>query len=230
MLPGSTWVADAERYDRWFESPWGAYAFSTERHAILDATGSLAGKTVADIGCGTGRFTTNLERHADHVIGLDPDPSMLAVAARRTQAPLVVGDGHELPFAGHRFDLTIAITVCEFATDPAAVVAELSRITRPGGRVVVGALNRHSTWGIANRHQFSQPPWNSARFLTRDDLRRIGEPHGTVTLAAALHLPRPLPFISLWGPVLDRVGRLVAPGAGAFNVLTIDTHAQEHRL
>ena len=64
-----------------------------------------------------------------HVIGLDPDPSMLAIAARRTPAPLVVGDGHRLPFADHRFDLAIAITVCEFATDPAAVIAELARIS-----------------------------------------------------------------------------------------------------
>lgn len=154
MHAGSSWVADAERYDRWFESPWGAYAFSAERQAILDAAGNLSSKTVADIGCGTGRFTTDLQRDAGHVVGLDPDLSMLAVAARRTQAPLVVGDGHRLPFADHRFDLTVAITVCEFATDPATVVAELSRVTRPGGRVVVGALNRHSPWGVVNRHQF----------------------------------------------------------------------------
>lgn len=224
----STWVADAERYDRWFESPWGSYAFATERQAVLDAAGNLTGKTVADIGCGTGRFTTHLEHDAAHVIGLDPDRSMLAIAARRSQAPLILGDGHRLPFADHRFDLAIAITVCEFATDPAAVVAELSRITRPGGRVLVGALNRNSPWGIVNRHQFGQPPWDSARFLTRSDLRRIGEPHGTVTLEAALYAPRALPFISAWGPVLDHVGRLVTPGSGAFNIITIDTHAQEH--
>lgn len=77
--------------------------------------------------------------------------------------------------------------------------------------------------------QFGQPPWDSARFLTRGDLRRIGEPHGTVNLEAALYPPRALPFISVWGPVLDHVGRLVAPGSGAFNVLTIDTHDREHR-
>jgi ubiquinone/menaquinone biosynthesis C-methylase UbiE len=225
---GSTWVADAERYDRWFESPWGSYAFATERRAILAAAGTLTGKTVADIGCGTGRFTTDLERHSGHVVGLDPDPSMLAVAARRTEAPLIVGDGHLLPFADHRFDVAIAITVCEFATDPTVVIAELARITRPGGRVVVGALNRQSPWGIANRHQFDQPPWDTARFLTRADLRRIGEPHGTVHPQAALYPPRALPLIRVWGPVLEHVGRLVAPAAGAFNVLTIDTHGQEH--
>jgi len=225
---GSTWVADAERYDHWFESPWGSYAFATERQAILAAAGNLAGKTVADIGCGTGRFTTDLERRAGRVVGLDPDPSMLAVAARRTAAPLIVGDGHRLPFGDDRFDVTIAITVCEFTTDSEVVIAELVRVTRPGGRVIVGALNRHSPWGIANRHQFDQPPWDTARFLTRADLRRLGRPHGTVHLQAALYPPRALPLISAWGPVLEPIGRLVAPGAGAFNVLTIDIHDQEH--
>lgn len=223
----STWLADAERYDRWFESRWGGYAFSTERQAILGAAGNLTGRTIVDVGCGTGRFTTELERHADHVIGLDSDPSMLAIAARRTRARLVLGDGHHLPFVDHRFDLAIALTVCEFATDPATVVAEMSRITRPGGRVVVGALNRHSPWGLANRHQFGRPPWDSARFLTGEDLRRIGEPHGAVTLGATLFAPRALPFLRVWGPALDLVGRVVAPGAGAFNVLTVVTHGPE---
>lgn len=158
----STWVADAEHYDHWFESSWGAYAFTTERQAVLHAAGNLAGKRVADIGCGTGRFTTHLDRDAGHVIGLDPDPSMLAIASRRTQAPLVLGDGHRLPFIHHCFDLAIAVTVCEFATDPAAVVTELVRITRPGGRVVVGALNRdthgESPTGTSSANLPGMPP------------------------------------------------------------------------
>ena len=227
---GSTWVTDAERYDHWFESPWGTYAFATERPAILAAAGNLTGKSVADIGSGTGRFTADLERHAGRVVGVDLDESMLAVAAHRTAAPLIVGDGHRLPFADHRFDTTIAITVCEFTTDPAVVIAELVRITRPAGRVIVGALNRHSLWGIANRHQFDQPPWDTAQFLTRADLRRLGEPHGTAHVRAALYPPRALPLIRAWGPILEHIGRLVAPGAGAFNILTIDTHGQEHHL
>ena len=95
--------------------------------------------------------------------------------------------------------------------------------------MIVGALNRHSPWGIVNRRQFSQPPWDSARFLTRADLHRIGEPHGTVNVEAALYPPQALPFISVWGPALDHVGRLAAARSGAFNILTIDTHSQEHR-
>jgi predicted TPR repeat methyltransferase len=89
---GSIRLADAERYDDRFESPWGSDAFATERQAILAAAGNLATKSVADIGCGTGRFTVDLERRAGCLVGIDLDASMLAIASPRTAAPLTVAD------------------------------------------------------------------------------------------------------------------------------------------
>jgi ubiquinone/menaquinone biosynthesis C-methylase UbiE len=218
---GSTWSANAERYDTWFDQPWGRYASRVEREAILAAAGTLAGADVADIGCGTGRLTQHLEQLAANVVGLDPDPAMLSVASRRTKAPLIVGDGHSLPFGDASVDVAIAVTVCEFTVDPALVVSELARITRPGGRVIVGALNRHSPWGLANRNQFDHPPWAGARFLAAADLRRLGERHGTATIRPALYPPTALPLLERWGPVAEHVGRVVARRWGAFNVMTV---------
>ena len=79
----SGWTADAERYDQWFDQPWGTYAFTVERNALIDAAGAVEGRVVADVGCGTGRLTTQLEALGATVLALDPDPAMLAVAARR---------------------------------------------------------------------------------------------------------------------------------------------------
>jgi SAM-dependent methyltransferase len=224
---GSTWVADAGDFDRWFDQPWGRYASGIERAAVLDAAGDLSGTTVADIGCGTGRLTAELERRAPWVVGLDPDPSMLAVAARRTAVPLVVGDGHRLPFGTHAVAVAIAVTVCEFTVDPGGVIAELARITRPGGRVIVGALNRNSPWGLANRRQLDQPPWDRARFLTADDLCTLGRPHGTIEVRGALVTPTALPLIDVWGPVVERAGRRLARRWCAFNVLVIHRDGPE---
>lgn len=218
---GSTWVADAERYDHWFDQPWGRYASRIEREAILRVAGNLADASVADVGCGTGRLTADLERLAANVVGIDPDPAMVAVAARRTAAPLLVGDGHHLPLRDAAVDIALAITVCEFTVDPALVVSELARITRHGGLVIIGALSRHSLWGIANRAQFDQPPWNTATFLSPTDLRPIGEPHGRVTIEPALYPPTALPRIDTWGPVVEQAGRRIARDWGAFNVMTI---------
>jgi predicted RNA methylase len=80
------WLADAEAYDAWFDQPWGRYAFAIERAAVLDAAGDLRGATVADIGCGTGRLTTQLEQVAGRVVGFDVDAAMVGVAARSTRA------------------------------------------------------------------------------------------------------------------------------------------------
>lgn len=225
---GSRWHAQAERYDRWFDEPWGRYASAVEARAVLAAAGPLAGRTVAEVGCGTGRLTGVLASEAALVVGIDPDRAMLAVAARRTGVPLVAGDGHDLPVPQGAFDLAVAVTVCEFTADPARVVAEMARITRPGGRVLVGALNRHSAWGVANRSRFAQPPWDAAVFLDRVDLLALGRPHGDARVVPGLYAPGALPLLDRWGPLLDRVGRRLAPGLGAFNVLVVD-RPPDHR-
>ena len=78
---------DASTYDRWFDIPWGRYAFNVEVGIVLEAMGSLAdGVRVLDAGCGTGRFTARLEASGASVVGLDLDPAMLDVASARTRA------------------------------------------------------------------------------------------------------------------------------------------------
>ncbi len=218
---GSRWRVDAAAYDAWFDRTWGRYASSIEHDLLLDAIGPVAGLEVCDAGCGTGRFAARLEADGACVGGVDADPTSLAVARTRVTGELVEGDVHRLPFDDARFDVTVAVTVCEFAADPSAVMDELVRVTRPGGRVVIGSLQRSSPWGLWNRRQFAKPPWDSARFLTRDDLDPIARIHGTTTWRHGLYAPAVLPGLATWGPLLERIGRRIAPRHAAFDVLTI---------
>jgi len=106
-----------------------------------------AGQRVLEVGCGTGAVARDLARLVGPqglVIGVDPSRTMLAAArALATAHPLRrrmrwrVADGVALPFADGRFDTALAITVLLHVADPAAVVGELARVTRPGGRVGV---------------------------------------------------------------------------------------------
>lgn len=217
----SRWRADAAAYDAWFEQSWGRYASSVEHELLLDATGPVAGLEVCDAGCGTGRFTARLEAARARVVGVDADAASLVIARTRVVGELVEGDVHRLPFDDDRFDVTVAVTVCEFAADPAKVIAELVRVTRPGGRVVIGSLHRLSPWGWWNRRQFAKPPWNTARFLTPDDLEPIARTHGTTSRRYGLYAPAALPGLTQWGPLLERIGRRVAPRHAAFDVVTI---------
>jgi SAM-dependent methyltransferase len=224
----SRWTADAEAYDAWFDRPWGAYAIAVEHRLLLAAVPRLTGLRVCDAGCGSGRFAQLLELEGATVFGVDRDPASLAVAARRVTCPLLVGDVHALPFPDAEFDVTFAVTVCEFTADPAATIAELIRVTAPGGYVVVGSLNRRSPWGWWNRHQFDKPPWDGARFLDRETLTRIGRVHGATSWRAGLFPPRALPGMRSWGPPLERIGTHAFAGIGAFGVLTIQRFSRGH--
>jgi SAM-dependent methyltransferase len=192
---------------------------------LLDAAGPVSGRVALDAGCGTGRFMYRLEAEGATVIGVDRDPDALALARTRATGALLLGDIHQLPLPDHSVDVAFAVTVCEFTAHPARVFAEPARVTRPGGRIVVGSLNRTSPWGWWNRRQFSEPPWSTARFLNRQTLLRLGAPHGRCHLRSGLYAPAVLAGIERWSPTLEHIGRRVFPTLGAFQVLAVHLQA-----
>ena len=216
------WTGDVSDYDAWFDEPWGRYAFAVESAAIRRAAGDLARTRVLDAGCGTGRFSAAIAGGgATAVVGVDADADMLRVAQPRATAGCVRSVVEHLPFPNESFDLTLAMTVLEFVADPAAALAERARVTRVGGRIVIGALNPRSPWGLANRRRLSSGVWCNARFLSRSQLRQLATPHGPAVVHGALYAPGALPGLAVIGPLLE-TARCLAPGAGAFQVLAID--------
>ena len=210
----------ATAYDRWFDAGWGAYAFRIESRALLRSAGDLAGLEVLDVGCGTGRMTEVLAKHGARVTGLDIDAAMLTLAQGRTSAPLILGNAAALPIRDGAFGLAVAVTLCEFVDDVPAVFAELARVVRPGGRFIVGSLNRRSPWGWLGRKRFAAAPWASARFLSRRDLLTLGSRHGSASISAALYAPENLPALGALGPLFEAAGSLTPP-LGAFQLLTV---------
>lgn len=113
-------------------------------------TWAPSGGRVLDVGCGTG---TLLERILDcgfRTTGADPSAGMLRVlAARRPEIPAAVAEG-SLPFCDATFDLVYCVAVLHHVGEPAAVrhtLAEMVRVTRPGGHVLVWDHNpRNPYW------------------------------------------------------------------------------------
>lgn len=203
------------------EATWGRYAFAVESRAVLKAIGPVRGLNVLDAGCGIGRFSHALLQAGATVIGLDRDAAMLRVAADRVAALLILGDALMLPFSDHAFDAAVTVTLCEFASQPERAVAELVRVTRTGGRVVIGALNRASPWGVMHRSRFHRPPWYKARFFTWDELEALGAPLGRTRISSALYAPGNILGLSRVGPILENAGRHLRR-LGAFRVMTVD--------
>jgi SAM-dependent methyltransferase len=214
-------IEAARAYDAWFDDPWGAYAFRIEANMLLRAIGAVAGRTILDAGCGTGRFGNVLLRKGARPVGLDLDDGMLSLARGRLSSPLVRGDGLRLPFKGGVFDLAAAVTLCEFVEQPEAIVSELARVVRRPGRVVLGALNPQSLWGAAHRTRFRRPPWSAARFLSWNELLALGTQYGNARVAAGLYAFPGIPALNAIGPIIERFGKL-SPRFGAFRTLTIE--------
>jgi SAM-dependent methyltransferase len=105
---------------------------------LLDAAGVTAETRVLDVGTGPGTVAAAAHARGARVAAVDADREMLALAAaavpdadvRRAVLP-------ELPHAAGTFDATVANFVINHVGRPAAAVAELHRVTRPGGRVAV---------------------------------------------------------------------------------------------
>lgn len=113
------------------------------RHGFLRAIPVRRRDTVLEVGCGTGvilRDLIPLVGAGGRVAGIDPSRAVLAAArrlCRGTGINLRHADGAKLPFKDDGFDVTLAVTVLLHVADPAAVVSEMARVTRPGGRVAV---------------------------------------------------------------------------------------------
>jgi ubiquinone/menaquinone biosynthesis C-methylase UbiE len=91
-----------------------------------------------DVGTGAGALALALAPLVRAVVGLDPVPELLELARARSlpNTEFVQGDGTALPFPDGDFDLTGTHRTLHHVARPELIVAELARVTRPGGRVL----------------------------------------------------------------------------------------------
>jgi len=204
---GSETAAELEpsRYAAWFRGVLGRRVWSDELRALGRVMGDLDGRTVLDVGAGDGRLAGELASRGADVMALDRSPAMLEAGGSRGGPGLkrVRADGMELPFADGSFDVTVAVTVLCFANPAGRLVAELARVTRPGGRVVLGELGRWSLWAVGRRVRgwLKGGLWADARFRTASELRELLRQAGVrdPVLRGAVYYPRSAVAARLFG-------------------------------
>jgi SAM-dependent methyltransferase len=101
-------------------------------------------RTILDVGFGQGRTAAVLVRAGHRVLGVDPSSTMVAQATARNRAAcrdgravLHHGDGITVPFPDDSADAAITAHTVYFMPDPAATIADIARVLRPGGTLVI---------------------------------------------------------------------------------------------
>jgi SAM-dependent methyltransferase len=110
------------------------------RPAIVNLAGDVAGRRILDAGCGSGPISAALRDRGATVAGFDSSTKMVELARKRLgpDADLRIANlGHPLPYPDGAFDDVIAALVLHYLQDWTAPLAELRRILKPGGRLIV---------------------------------------------------------------------------------------------
>jgi SAM-dependent methyltransferase len=126
--------------------------------------GVPAGAVWLDVGCGTGALAGAVLEAADPaaLVGLDPSAGFVAHARARLGDPrarFLVADARRLPLADARVDAVVSGLVLNFVPDPARAVREMTRVTRPGGRVAA------YVWDYAEGMELIRRFWDAAAAL-----------------------------------------------------------------
>jgi SAM-dependent methyltransferase len=142
------------------------------------AAGVRPGDHVLDVGCGTGALTVVLADIAGpgHVAAVDPsEPFVEQCRARVPGADVRVAPAEALPFGDADFDHALSQLVFHFVQDPGASVAEMVRVTRPGGMVAA------CVWDMSGGMTMLRSYWDAVRdagLPEKDEVERFGVRRG----------------------------------------------------
>ncbi|MEW6609643.1 MAG: class I SAM-dependent methyltransferase [bacterium] len=133
----------AGKYDEWYEK--NRFAYLSELEVVRSVLPQGKG---LEVGVGTGRFAAPLRTS----IGIDPSFRMLKKVAKRG-ITVIQALGEHLPFKEAKFDyLLLIVTLC-FVDNPQAVLAESRRVLKPGGRLIIGIVDKDSFLGKAYQNK-----------------------------------------------------------------------------
>jgi SAM-dependent methyltransferase len=155
---------------------------------------SLDGALVVDVGGGPGFFVTEMQAAGARAFCVDTDIGELA-AQGRPEAGAAMASALRLPLASATMDVCFSSNVLEHVGDWQAMLAEMVRVTRPGGIVFVAFTNWLSPWGghETSPWHYLGGEWAAGRYARkhgRPPKNRFGESLYPVSVAAALRWAR----------------------------------------
>ena len=149
---------------------------------VMAALGTFGFADVLDVGCGTGTtLSAILTAHPGVCArGIDLSPEMIAVAHERLgdDADVQVADAERLPLTDGSVDLVTCVDSLHHYPDPGAALAEMHRVTRPGGGLVLGEWRAAAPFRQLLNWLLPRLPEGDVRIYTAAELTRLAEAAG----------------------------------------------------
>ena len=180
--------------------------------AALREVAPWAGRDVLDLGCGSGYWLPGYARTAASVVGVEPDPTLLDRArGRDPQVRVEPGSAEHIPLPDASVDVVHARFAYFYPPDVDAGLAEVRRVLRPGGTLVVvdndhrwgefAGLLAHSPWAAAQGRAEVTDAWWAQRGAQRRTVRSAWAFRTRADLESVLRLEFPPEVAADW---LDR--------------------------
>lgn len=221
-------------------SPDTRFLFDRMTEATVAAVAPAPGERILDVACGRGIDAVRLARQGAALFGLEPSAKMIVkgkewFSGERPFVRMVRGLAEALPFADHSFDKVVCKGAIDHFVDAKQTVAEMARVCKPTGRVIISVANfeslscrvargldrlhrRFAKTPRAGRAFWEMPPDHNFRFEPRF-LRQCLEPHCRLESLLGVSLLWGFPR---WGQWLEQL----RPETAAFILTRLDQTAR----
>jgi SAM-dependent methyltransferase len=191
-VQASNWKSKGAREDLLLHELVEHTEVAVNLHSFLDGVAGLTGLEVGIGPLGIGFLAIYASSHFSKIVGVEPLP-ILAINVRdealrkyasdlQSRVQVVMGKGEELSFADRSFDVACCINVVDHARSPGTILAEIARVTKPGGLFIFGvntlSLLGRQKWRILRSARPDKPlfvahphilSWRQAREAVRTD-------------------------------------------------------------
>ncbi|MBI5888355.1 MAG: class I SAM-dependent methyltransferase [Deltaproteobacteria bacterium] len=215
-----------QAYDAWYESPLGKLSDRLEKDLIFSIAGVKGGEKALDEGCGTGIYTIELARRGAVSTGVDSSKEMLDLAGAKARkegltVEFVSADALMLPFPDGCFDMVLSAGMLCFIREREKALQEMRRVLKPGGKLIVGVLNKWSPWAAFRRIKglFKNTIYNRVDFISPPELElslvRAGF-HVKELKTCLFFFPINCRMYLEFAMPFERLGTIATPRLGAF--------------
>ncbi|RCW44127.1 MULTISPECIES: class I SAM-dependent methyltransferase [unclassified Halanaerobium] len=189
----------AEGYEDWYRTDRGKYVGENEYKCLKRHIGECEGKKIIELGCGTGYFLRRFAVRAEEVVGFDITEKMLKSGKELAEAEgieieFIKGDvTKKLPFPDNYFDIVYSNSMIEFIDEDKIeeVSKEMWRILKKSGKLVIGVLNKESTWAYKRKAESLEKEsiFSEGKFYTWEELESLLSKYGDVEMESTLFVP-----------------------------------------